>query len=166
MKVLALALTALILSGCKDIQIQDGRIPAEYLTTAAQYMGNYAGQFNGTSAEISLWLEGNVVKVKYTDARGSDILNPQCQSQIGHLRSITVSGEQKNPQLDVANFAFDPGNCSSTVLGRMLVVWFERKSSSVRMAPQILQRWDRCPWEDCTNPDRDVYLRGEFNKVN
>lgn len=166
MKGIALILTALALVGCKDIQIQEGRIPAEYLPVAAQYMGNYSGQFNGTPAEISLWLEGDVVKVKYVDARGSDILAPQCESSFGHLKSITVSGEQKNPQLDVANFAFDPGKCPNMAMGRMLVIMFKKKSSTLKMAPAILQRWDRCPWPECTNPDRDVYLRGELNKTN
>lgn len=167
MSVLSAAVgVALVLTGCKEIQIQEGRIPGEYLTTAARYMGSYSGQFNGTPAEISLGLEGDVVKVQYVDARGSDILAPQCESSIGHLKSITVSGDEKNPQLDVANFAFDPGKCPNMAMGRMLVIMFEKKSSSLRMAPAILQRWDRCPWYECTNPDRDVYLRGELNKAN
>ncbi|OQW49276.1 MAG: hypothetical protein A4S09_12230 [Proteobacteria bacterium SG_bin7] len=166
-KLASVAIAAtLAVTGCKEIQIKDGRIPSEYLAVAAQYMGNYKGQFNGVPSEISLWLEGDVVKAKYTDAHGNDILDPQCESQIGNLKSITVSGEQKSPQLDVANFAFDPGKCSGSVLGRMLVLMFEKKASSLKMAPAILKRWDRCPWPECTNPDIDVYLRGEFHKTN
>lgn len=165
----------LVLAGCKEVKIENGRIPAEYLTLAAQFMGSYTGKFNGKESTLTLRLEGDIVKVAYHDENGSDILGARCASSFGLLETIYVGGGQSNPKLDQANFVFNPNQCAAQILGRQLHLDFTKRNSGITVMAGILERRD---WETncggggspypsgCTTRQVNVYLLGNFKKLN
>jgi hypothetical protein len=171
---LALIFAALTLVGCKEVQIQNGQIPAEYLAKAAEFMGSYEGEFQQKKAVITLTLDNDVVRVGYQDASGTDILAPQCESVIGLLDTINVSGSKADPHLDSAHFFFDPNKCSDQVIGRLLHLEFTKKNSGIKMVAEIIhhREWEtRCgnsgPYSSgCETHPVNVYIMGEFKKLN
>ncbi len=164
----------LLLTGCKEVKIENGRIPDQYLKQAAEYAGTYAGTFQGVKSVLTLSLEGNLAKVSYQDARGNDIIDPTCESKFGLLQTITVSGSEEKPNLDAAAFAFDANKCTAMVVGRTLYLEFKKKQGAVKMSAGIVQRRD---WEhtctggspfptNCTTRQVPVFIRGSFVKQN
>lgn len=172
----ALFVATFILTGCKEVKIENGQIPDQYLQQTAQYMGTYSGSFGGVDSTLTLSLEGNVVHVSYKDAQGgTDILDPKCESSFGLLETITVSGSEEAPNLDAAVFAFNPNKCLDKVLGKAMFLEFKKKKDKpVKMGVGILQRYD---WErvcssgspfptNCTMRQVQVFIRGAYVKTN
>ncbi len=125
--------------GCKEVKLEDGRVPKQYLSKTKKLMGTYKGQFNGREATISIELRGgDTPTVQYQDARGKDMLAPNCQSEIGLLQSVYVVGKKSNPQIERATFAFDPANCF--IDGNALYLKFEEKKSVIRFVASIVKR--------------------------
>ena len=103
-----------IMSGCKTIDIQNGEIPAEYASVAQTLVGEYPGTFNFRDGKLILSLEGNKPLVTFKSNKGdTDLLADKCQSKIGALTQIKVSGspEDRTVEITGATFAFDPGLC-------------------------------------------------------
>ncbi|QLY25909.1 hypothetical protein [Bdellovibrio sp. KM01] len=163
--------------GCKTVEIKDGRVPNAYLSKAKKYEGVYSGQFNGVYGELILSFEGNKPILKYRNEMGTDILNNNCQSSFGNLRTVYITGKKSNPQVDAVEFDFDRGRCALMVQGRKAYVDFKEKNGNVKLQMQILRemrqrrecRWypgdnHRPPYEDCHYVQDPVYIYGTFTR--
>jgi hypothetical protein len=119
----ALATLGLNLTGCKQVTIVNGEIPAEYLELAKNYMKTYHGSFEGNSGDLGLSLNGKKVVLsfagKVNDITGDD----RCQSQIGNLTSLQINN--KGTQVESATFDFTPNHCYY-IEGRNLNLSFSR----------------------------------------
>ncbi|UYL10129.1 hypothetical protein B9G69_005995 [Bdellovibrio sp. SKB1291214] len=173
--VAALALTAV--AGCKTVEIKDGRIPNAYLSKAKKYEGIYSGQFNGVYGELILSFEGNKPVLRYRNEMGTDILNNNCQSSFGNLRTVYITGKKSNPQVDAVEFDFDRGRCALMVQGRKMYVDFKEKNGEVKLKVQVLREMRQrreCQWypgdhhrppiEQCTWVQDAIYLYGTFTR--
>ena len=141
----ALALTALALSGCKSIDVVEGRLPPEALELAQKFTGTYSGELrledtggpsrNLGDIQATLTLEnGDRPVVSFS----SDTLGEtRCASVVGALQSLVVNDKQTQIQ---GSFAFDPMNCRSKVEGRrMSFVISIKKDGEMRMTTRVLK---------------------------
>ncbi|HEY8271168.1 MAG TPA: hypothetical protein VIG33_09800, partial [Pseudobdellovibrionaceae bacterium] len=99
-------LTLFTLTACKTIDINEGRVPSEYLAQAKQLAGTYKGSFNGVAGDLVISFNGDKPVVKYHNSHGDDILNNNCHSSFGDLLQVTVKNERKNPSVSRALFDF------------------------------------------------------------
>lgn len=111
LKVLGLCLAILGFVGCKEVTIQDGHVPQEYLSQAKQLEGKYYGNFDGKKATIEIYFEGDRPFLIYQDAQGNDPLDINCNSKIDLLKKIILVKENGQYVLDQAFFGFHPGTC-------------------------------------------------------
>jgi hypothetical protein len=171
------ALALMAVAGCKTVEIKDGRIPNAYLSKAKKYEGVYSGQFNGVAGELILSFEGNKPVLSFRNEYGRDILNNNCESVIGNLKTVYIVGKKSNPQVDAVEFNFSPGRCALLAQGRRLSVDFKEKNGNVQLKVSLLremrQRRD-CQWypgdhhrppvEHCTWVQDPVYMYGKFTR--
>ena len=129
-----------VLTGCKEIDIVDGKIPSDYLSQAQAYMGQFKGSFyvrtsgDGGSwpsgpmraAKLSLRLDEDRVLLEITP----DMAGVGCQSKIGMLKQIEVSDDQKS--VNRATFVFDAGKCGHSFKGRYLHLFFSKDRSRIQ----------------------------------
>lgn len=175
---LATALIAVgTLAACNEIDIPNGRIPAEHKAMAEKYLGTYSGEFEGRNAQFTLSMDSeNRVLMHFQDTRGNDLIAPNCGSIIGDLKQIR--GDEKNGQkiLKFASFDFHSGSCVN-VQGEMLELFFDHKrDGSIEMSGRLLdyvEHYEDCYWDvipgggsrrRCTLRVMNHYLGGEFLK--
>ncbi len=127
------ALLAFGLFGCDSIKTPDGKVPSKYLDVAKVLVGTYQGQFNDVSGEISLQLEGDTPVLTYTDARGHDLLGPDCGSLIGKMTELGISSDD---QVGSASFELDPGKCN--IEGRAVNLDFAQSSDGITVNVAVL----------------------------
>src|SRR5262245_17869826 len=96
-KITILCLSALTaaLVGCNEVDIVDGRIPAEYLEQSRAVVGTYNGHMDGRRVALSVALEGD----RMVMTASPDMLGDNCQSQIGNLLKVRV--DEDNGQYTV-----------------------------------------------------------------
>jgi hypothetical protein len=177
LKTFLLAISAIaIFAGCKNVKIQNGEVPSQYLSQAKKLEGTYHGSFNGIRGDLVIHFEGNRPVVTYKGANGNDILNGGCGSDIGLLTKVTIKSENKNPRVSDATFEFNPGSCSLQVEGRTLDIGFKEKDGVLRLSASILQetrpvnvcQWDPGapprvpPYQNCHTEFQSTYLMGSF----
>ncbi len=166
-----LALMMLSLVGCKSISIEGGHLPKQYLLQAKKLEGRYVGSFEGTKAEIVLFLRGDRPILKYVDQTSKDILGADCQSKIGLLQAIMVENKNGRESLGPLEFGFDPGHCVS-VQGRQVILRFlKRNQFEIRILDHRELEGECDPrfpppynGHRCGTPEVPVYREGYFTK--
>ena len=168
----------LVLSGCKYVDIKDGKVPAEYLTTAKTLEGVYKGSMEGIPAEIAIKFNEDVPKLTYTDAGGNDIIRSGCGSTIGLLEGVLVDEDGNNGfKVKQADFDFNAGNCHQQVRGRQVSLDFNNNNGKMTVNLRLLDHVEthyNCYWEpgnhnypghQICNPYYVSYYRmGRFSK--
>ncbi len=162
------------LNACKEIKIENGEIPDQYLAQAQQLVGDYAGEFARRKGVLQLRLDENVAKAHFSSSLGDDLLGEECNSRIGFLKRVTVSGDGDEAKLKNATFAFDPNHCKDEVWGEELSLDFKKESDKIKIYASVFHY---ATWElDCyytydpIQGTRQVcsedyvhhYLRGKF----
>lgn len=146
--------------GCKEISTSDGRIPQEYIEMAKPYMGNYVGQFEKVPTQLSLSMDGTGYVQLSVDG---DLLGAGCDSKIGSLKTVSVSGTKANPKVERVEFNFDSSKCP--VLGKELVLEFSPAGVNARILKNIDFKHDtKYPTGDISNEIVHIHLTGEFQK--
>ncbi len=152
--------------GCKDITTSDGRVPKEYIEMAKPYMGTFVGQFEKVPTQLSLSMDDTgYVRLSAANANGSDILGENCNSKIGSMKVISVSGSKQNPKVNRVEFNFDPNKCP--IMGRSIVLEFDQSAVQARILHHTdteIQCPGRYPTGGCTTENVFVYLNGVFKK--
>jgi hypothetical protein len=145
-KILVLAILPLVfaLTSCKQVDLPNGEVPAQYLTLAKTYMGRYSGAFEGNDGTLTLSLVGNKVVTTFSGQVNDILGDVRCNSQIGDVASIQIDNNAQF--LQYANIHFSPNACGS-IQGRTLVLHFSKDSSSFRA--DILK--EVIPVYNCTN---------------
>ncbi|MDR3606134.1 MAG: hypothetical protein P4M08_02005 [Oligoflexia bacterium] len=171
-KYLVLMLAVFGASACeKEIQIIDGKIPAQYLPEAQAVMGSYSGIFDDNSNVLTAQLSGNYVSL----TAQQDLLDPRCQSHIGSLKTVGVTKDgQQNPHITSAAFDFDPNDCVS-FSGRSLELFFQSNGVVHARLLQTYEPVPQCsaaggypggvPIQNCWTDYVPVYLTGTFSKI-
>lgn len=130
---LGILLFCAALVGCKEVTLQDGRIPAQYLKMARTIEGVYGGSFDGVRAEVRLHLEEDRLIFNYSDRTSNDMLGPECQSEVGKLKKILVQRRGRRDQITYLEFQFNPGYCSFVKGREVKVLFFDEQEFSVRI---------------------------------
>ena len=162
--------STLALLGCKTVEIENGEVPAEYLSQAKQLEGVYQGSFVGVRGELRITFEGNKPILEMQKLDGSDLYKPACQSKINNLKWVSLDNDKK---VDGASFYFDPGNCF--IDGREIQLSFSddyRKIHVSILERRITER--QCRWEVadprlgpreyCEYVQKDLTSRGSFKR--
>lgn len=157
---------------CKRVDIENGRVPAEYLAKAQEYMGEYLGKFDGQPGKLILSLDKDYVNVKFIDGIGNDLLGAGCDSKIGDLVYLYVKGDEKNPILTQATFKFNPNKCRGKAIGVSLEIYLSDDNSNKNLGLSIVEFQtvrNVCdgPYpNNCHIEVDNSYLRGQFTKSN
>lgn len=165
-------LALLLFSACQEIEIEDGRIPAQYLEQAQQLVGDYPGVMEREAATLTIALDGD--KLILTANR--DLLGGACESSIGDLLAIRGRERDGVTELRSAKFAFDANQCSFNVEGNRLNFTVRQRNGNIELNASILERselrricrpqcdpWGRCD-DNCEYERDDYYLTGRFTK--
>jgi len=173
--------TAVALTGCRELKVENGELPAEYVEAASRYMGEYSGSFDGKRGQIRLQLEGRKVIFEFRDSRGGRDLLPGCDAIVGQLESAAVQ-EKSDGQFELmrVSFALDPGSCWSSIRGRELELRFhESRSGKIGFDLYLFHFtiWQtRCVWfpgdparkipphQQCYRESLDHFLKGRFSR--
>lgn len=117
-------LASLTFSGCKQIEMKNGEIPASFVAQAKQAEGTYKGflEFRDGSgiaqnlreATLTLKIEGT----KPVLTSSTDFLGDECGSKIGPLLNVQVS----KLKLKTVAFAFDAGSCKTSETGDRVMI--------------------------------------------
>ncbi len=170
-----LFICVLALVSCNSVKIENGEVPDGYLDAAAQFVGDYDGEFNGQKGTLSVSLDGNKLRLEFSNSAGNDIIDSACESSIGDLVSVSVrdlgDGEYVFRR---ASFNFSPNKCSQWILGDSIDVSIRVNDDRVKLVLALLEEYsvDRfCRQEPpppagsgrlvCDSP-RAEYIRGEF----
>lgn len=177
--ILTMIVASIGFSGCDDVDIKDGRIPAEYLEQARALEGVYPGQMDRKPVDLSIQMAGD--KVILTSS--ADILGEGCQSFIGNLRKVSVDKTNQGYRVKGAKFDFNPGRCSINVSGKSLNFTLKQRGEKTELVASLMQstEWRReCHVECshggphggticknvCESVPYSVYLNGKFVKAN
>lgn len=164
--IISLISLSFVLTSCKSGEIINGEVPNEHLAEAKKLEGTYHGQFNGVNGTLAIHFEGNRPVVTYQNENGTDLLNNDCNSQIGQLREVEV----KN-QISSAVFDFDPGTCNKKVAGRHLRIVAKEASGSTQLTLGLVETATGRPYCGIRGPDSVceihydyTYLYGNFSR--
>ncbi|MEK6580629.1 MAG: hypothetical protein AABZ55_15505, partial [Bdellovibrionota bacterium] len=69
-----IVLFALLLAGCKWVQVDQGRVPQEFLVHAREYVGEYVGNFDGLPGKLVLSLDTDYLRLRFVDGIHNDLL--------------------------------------------------------------------------------------------
>jgi hypothetical protein len=96
------------LAGCRTtIDLQDGRVPAQYLSQVQDWVGQYAGDFDGSRVVVDLSLQDD--RPVLTVSR--DLLGADCGSRLGHIASVSVRNPKTDSLVRQLDFQIDYGKC-------------------------------------------------------
>ena len=145
-KFLALILALASIVACKkELVIDDGRIPAEYLPMVQEYLGTYSGKTDrsvmsrGDKGTLQISLVGDRLKISFEGTNGdTDILNNDCNSLIGNL--LSLRGKVKNDEIKLtdATLEFYPNRCRRMIRGRDIKIFVRKKHGVIRLDTAIL----------------------------
>ena len=166
-----------ITAACERVATKDGTIPAEYMSVAELYRGNYSGHLEGVNGTLTLTLEGNRPVLKFVGSNGnSDILGGNCEAIIGQLVAITPEKKDSQLRVDAAEFAFSGNKCR--ILGDAIFLDFKHNGTKPTEAQvNILHRYET-EWRTTCYPQPQggsvcrrepetfpVYLYGKFSRL-
>lgn len=179
MKKLFLAVLMIGLSGCRNVDFENGEVPQQYLHLAKKLAGTYTGTFNGVRTSLIVDFDGNRPFIEVRNATGNDLIGSRCGSIIGDIKSASVSGTEEDPKIKSVSFHFAPNNCIS-IRGTEVVFDIKEKNGGISLQASILASREfrrECRWEVSPPPPygggpREVcevredarYLYGRFSK--
>jgi len=165
------------LFACKSIKIENGEIPSEYLNVAAQFVGDYQGEFNNQKGTLAILLDGNKLQISFSGHEGNDLIDSACESSIGQLISVSVNdlgdGEY---ELRRATFNFSPNKCAYWIIGDTIDVTIRIKNGQVKIVLALLENYAlerNCRYEPpppagsgrrVCDPPYAEYMWGEFTR--
>lgn len=154
MKALLLSIIFLLTLGCERISTQDGTVPAEYMSIAQKYVGEYRGQFEGEDGSLTLTLDGNKPILSFRSVNGeTDILGANCHSTIGNLVAINPEKHNNVIRVDSAEFAITSGSTDCPLLGKNLLLDFKHDGDlPVKIDINVLSRYEQ-EWQTFCYPD-------------
>lgn len=126
-------------TACKSVDIQDGRIPQEYLAEARQLSGVYEGMFNNVLGDLIIDFDGDRPVVTYRNDQDDDILGMNCESSIGALKKVSLKGSRGDLRVGRAVFEFNPGRCYKSVQGREITFIFKQTQKGLRIEAGLLR---------------------------
>lgn len=115
-----LALVALALTGCQEVEFEDGRVPRQHLPLVQQFVGAYRGDFFEQPGTLRVRLDGDYVDIVFRGDWGYDILRG-CEAQLGRILGLKFRGHHQR-ELDFVRFDFYPGHCADHYSGREFFV--------------------------------------------
>ena len=170
------AVSALILSACDDVEIEDGKVPQKYVQQVQPYLGHYVGRIEGKYTEITIGMNGNVPYLITKNNEGGDITGTNCGSKVGKLVSVAVDDLGGGRyQLKRASFDLDPGLCmiEGTTVDLKIhsttefdLAILDRDTRSTTCPPRTPSPGSGIPPVDppCNEIGEITYLRGHFIK--
>jgi len=171
-RVLALCVFMLFLSGCRSVDIVDGRIPAEYLEQVQMVLGTYSGSFDGRAVTVDISLNGD----RLVFAPRRDLISDDCASTVGNLTKVYLDGTEDDYTVEGGRFDFNPNRCVS-IMGDSLEIRLRMRDGNLRMNLSILERMDwrrEChvsctPMNGCRQDCRMIpdnrYMRGRLDRI-
>ena len=142
--ILATLPIAMALTSCKQVDITNGEIPAQYTDLAKPYMGIYSGSFEGNDGSLKLELVGKKVVATFSGKINDILGDASCESQIGNLTTIQIDDSQK--VLEDAEFNFLPNRCFN-IEGRSLSLNFSKNLQNLSFDAAILKQ--TIPYQVC-----------------
>lgn len=171
-----LGITLITAAACNEVDVTDGRVPAEYLDVAMRYAGDYAGKMGDQEGVLHLTFEGDRPVLTFTDSEGNpkDLIDARCESRLGNLQRFR--GKDENQRLSWVEFGFDPNECA-TMEGRK--IYFKVGKLGQRLKAEILDHSEYVPGRvhchhrpsreiDCDNDPGywiEYYVVGQFQKL-
>jgi hypothetical protein len=162
--------------GCREVIINNGHVPKEYLEQAKKIEGIYKGDFEGNTGQIEILFVGDEPKLIFTNNSDNEFLktnsNITCHSKFGLLRSVLVSQSNSTYKLDQADFSFDSGSCSD-VQGKTIRLSFNNNNQFNISVLYYTLYENKCtpdvpppagPGRRCELVEKPVYLSGFFSK--
>lgn len=118
----SIALLSAALIACDEkIDTPNGELPAELVPAAAALTGEYRGQVERESNQMTIQLEGSRIQLTLA----ADMIAPACGSRIGRMLNVTVANKKDEPAKVVgAQFEFDANLCANDFEGERLYVHF------------------------------------------
>lgn len=170
------AFTLFAFTACNEIEVQDGKVPSQYVQYVSPYLGTYSGMMEGKLTQITLSMNGDKPVMSVSNAYGDDILVSNCESKIGDLTTVKANEvSKKKYELDYVAFAFNPVNCLM-VEGRSVILRFKKTNEFSISILNRDERVTRClpptpnlPGTPPTDPSCDqfgevTYFRGSFKR--
>lgn len=173
-----IVLTAFVLGlmGCREIEIQDGLIPAELIPAAQDYLGTYSGKFEHQNLTMDILLQDQKLVIRFRDPVSDlpkEIFPPGCDSKVGDLQFLWLTRDKK---LSGWSMAFDSGRCYAE--GQALNFHVESGQDEViqlKMSVLVSQRdnWICIPsgdprngYQNCHRETYRIYYEGKMKKTN
>ncbi len=104
-----------VLASCKTIQTPNGELPEEALSYADQVVGTY--QNRSDLSEVVVSLSGKKLKATHQAKTHLDVLDSECDAEIGQLREIRASNDGKKIR---GIFDFNRNYCTPTLEGKTI----------------------------------------------
>ncbi|MGZ3771687.1 MAG: hypothetical protein ACXVCP_18455 [Bdellovibrio sp.] len=158
-----LPLVSFGLVSCKTLEIQNGKVPDEYLSQIKKIEGVYHGTFASNKSQMEIRFQGNVPQIIYTDDYGHEILEEGCHSQIGYLTEVTVSNKNHPIANSRAVFAFNPGSCTD-IKGRELILNFKDERKFTVEILKEMHYSSSCHRGGCRTISIPFKLTGSFSR--
>ncbi len=169
-----LGAAAFVFTACEEVDIVDGRIPAEYLEQARSIEGEYSGMMERQAVTLNLRLDGDRLVLN----SDRDLIGEGCESVIGDLTKVRVDQEDGNTVVEGAKFDFDANMCAFNIEGRSLDFRIRNRNGVTEFNASILayRDWREECRVECSPPNggcrricnhypNDQYLNGRFRKV-
>jgi len=172
LSILVLLLSLGFLTSCKDVKIENGKIPAEFLEVAQGFTGTFHGEFLNQLVDLDVSIDQNNV-LHIVPSR--DLFGESCETSVNLLQRLSLKEKNKNYYISSAVVALDPGRCGRMFEGRMLYFYpryEEGQMTSVGL--QVLEETRshrECHWsgnpprEYCEYKTIEYYYTGRFTRV-
>lgn len=156
-RILSLGLATIALVGCNGVfQIENGRVPAEYLEQAKQVEGEYTGKIGRKTASMRIQFEGDKPVLTMTDPAGE-----RCEAEIGNLETVYYQKRSNPVRITGVAFAFDANKCSHDVQGKQVVFWVGDKYFDMQIF--AYRDWER-KCDTVCNPGNPPYVPPSCNQ--
>ncbi len=164
-----LALSLVSLSGCKQVELKDGRVPQAFVARAKTAEGIYKGHVQiSDGSGISQKMRQLTLNLKIDETNrviltsSDDLIGEGCQSKIGPLLNVQLI----QTKLHRVAFAIDQGLCktpdSSDIMMVSILKMIDGKLS--------LSIWTRTQWTESLNAagtamvGQPTLMRGHFEQ--
>ena len=114
---MVLASACLSLAACKTIETPNGELPDEALPYAEQVIGTY--QNRNDFSTITITLAGKRLLATHHAKNNLDVLDSQCETEIGALREISADKDAKKIR---GVFDFYRNYCTPTLEGKTITL--------------------------------------------
>jgi hypothetical protein len=96
-----------VISSCKPVDLESGRIPLAYVPFVRHLEGRYKGLFDSKEIYFDVYLEGDYLRV----IPSRDLLGEECFSKIGDIKTVFAETNDFNYDITNVDFVFNPNKC-------------------------------------------------------